>query len=201
MTWKTSASPRRTTGPRRHRPRSAVPTPGMPRPADLPRRPAASVMRACRPSAPGSARHAHARPVLRSPRHVRAERTDGGGHLDGGGVDAVDRWSGGGLAGFSRVRSRTWATQKSSSTSLYRARRGAGTVTRRCTTVQSPVCAIDGDGHFLKETKTLHELELSSPPGGAGRRRTRAMRCSAEPGQEETWMLRKALPCRHGARR
>ena len=49
-----------------------------------------SVMWACRPSAPGRARHAHARPVLRSPRHVRAERD-----LDGGGVDAVDRWSGG----------------------------------------------------------------------------------------------------------
>ena len=97
-----------------------------------------SVMWACRPTAPGRARHAHARPVLRSPRHVRAERD-----LDGGGVDAVDRWSGGGLAGFSRVKSRTWATRKSSSTSLYRARRGAGTVTRRCTTVQSP-----GDGHF-----------------------------------------------------
>ena len=69
-----------------------------------------SVMWACRPTAPGRARHAHARPVLRSPRHVRAERTDGGGHLDGGGVDAVDRWSGGGLAGFSRVKSRTWLT-------------------------------------------------------------------------------------------
>ena len=79
-----------------------------------------SVMWACRPTAPGRARHAHARPVLRSPRHVRAERD-----LDGGGVDAVDRWSGGGLAGFSRVKSRTWATRKSSSTSLYRARRGA----------------------------------------------------------------------------
>ena len=49
-----------------------------------------SVMWACRPTAPGRARHAHARPVLRSPRHVRAERD-----LDGGGVDAVDRWSGG----------------------------------------------------------------------------------------------------------
>jgi len=69
-----------------------------------------SVMWACRPTAPGRARHAHARPVLRSPRHVRAERTDGGGHLDGGGVDAVDRWSGGGLAGLSRVKSRTWLT-------------------------------------------------------------------------------------------
>ena len=110
-----------------------------------------SVMWACRPTAPGRARHAHARPVLRSPRHVRAERTDGGGHLDGGGVD---RWSGGGLAGFSRVKSRTWATQKSSSTSLYRARRGAGTVTRRCTTVQSPVCAMDSI-HREKDSRTM----------------------------------------------